>query len=107
MFVDPHQVKPNVLLITLFSIDIGYFISIIIKRNEPRTDIFFSYAEDSILKHVECEHLLLPHLLDVLDKAESTLFYCECITAEIHDQINGVSRKLYQILLRPTYMVSN
>lgn len=94
------------MVITLYSIDIGYSIKISINKNETPIETFFNYAEDSILKYVENEQLP-PHLLNILENSEPTLFYCGCIIAEIHDKINGIPGKLYRILLRPTYTVSD
>lgn len=105
LFEDPLEVKPNVLIITLYAIDVGYSIKITINKNEPPIETFYNYAEDSILEYVEREELP-PHILDILDKAEPNLFYNGCIIAEIHDQLYGVSGELYRILLRPSNMVS-
>lgn len=106
LFEDPLEVKPNVLVITLYTIDVGYSIKITINKNEPPIETFFNYAdEDLILEYVEREELP-PHILDILDKAEPNLFYNGCIIAEIHDQVNGVPAQLYRILLRPSNMVS-
>lgn len=105
LFDDPLEVKPNVLIITLYAIDVGYSIKITINKNEPPVETFYNYAEDSILEYVEREELP-PHILDILDKAEPSLFYNGCIIAEIHDQLNGVAGELYRILLRPSNIVS-
>jgi len=106
LFEDPLEAKPNVFLITLRSIDIGYSISIIVNKNEPPIEMSFNYAEDSILHYVE-EEQLPPHLLEFFDRAKPSIFYRGCVIAEIHDQINGVPEKVYRILLRPTSMVRN
>lgn len=105
LFEDPSEVKPNVLLITLYSIDVGYSIKITMNKNDPPVETFFNYAEDSILEYVEKEQLP-PHLLDLLDKAEPNLFYCGCVIAEIHDLLEGAPANVYRILLRPSNIVS-
>lgn len=104
LFENPSEIKPNVLVITLYSIEIGYSIKISINKNETPLETFFNYAEDSILNYVEKEQLP-PHLLDLLDKAEPKLFYCGCVIAEIHDQKDGNLDKVYRILLRPFNLV--
>jgi len=104
LFENPFEVKPNVFVITLYSIDIGYSIKISINKNKTPIETFFKYAEDSILKYVEKEQLP-PHLLDILDKAEPRLFYCGCVIVEIHDHKNGIPGKVNRILLRPFNMV--
>lgn len=106
MFENPLEDKPNALVITLYSVDVGYSIKLNITKEEPSVEIFFNYADDTILEYIEKEQLP-PHLLDLLDRAEPRIFYCGCIIAEIHDQINGVPSKLYRILLRPFNMVFN
>lgn len=104
---DNHSGKKiNVLLITLYSIDIGYSIQISMDKYDLPIEIFFSYAEDTILEYVEKEELP-PHLLDIFEKAKPSLFYCGCIIAEIHDQKNSFPGKKYRILLRPSNMVSH
>lgn len=105
LFENPLEFKPNVLVITLYSLDIGYSIKITLNKNDSPVETFFKYAEDSILQYVEKEQLP-PHLLDILDKSEPGLFYGGCVIAEIHDQINGIPGKLYRILLHPSNMVS-
>lgn len=91
-------------MITLYPIDVGYSISLSINKNELPEEIFFSYADDSILKYVEKEQLP-PHLLSILDKAEPKLFYCGCVIAEIHDKRDDDEEELYRILLRPSHSV--
>lgn len=106
LFEDPlEKIKPNVLVITLYPINVGYSIKITIKKDDPPIETFFNYADDSVLSYVEKEELP-PHLLEILDKSEHRLFYNGCVIAEIHDQINGVPAKLYRILLRPSSLVS-
>lgn len=104
MFENPCEVVPNVLVITLYSIDIGYSIKITKKENELPIETHFRYDEDSILEYVENEQLP-PHLLEFLDKAEPKLFYCGCVIAEIHNQQNSIPGELYRILLRPFNLV--
>lgn len=106
LFESPYEVKPNVLVITLYSVDVGYSIKITMNKNEPPVETFFNYAEDSILKYVENEQLP-PHLLDILDRAEPKLFYSGCVIAEIHDQQDCVPGELYRVLLRPFNLVSS
>lgn len=109
LFEDPSEViKPNVIVITLYPIDIGYSIKITMNKNDPPVETFFNYAEDSILEYVEKEQLP-PHLLDLFDKAEPRLFYNGCIIAEIHDYRDDDDDDagiVYRILLRPSKMVS-
>jgi len=105
LFENPFEFKPNVLVITLYSVDIGYSLKITMNENELPIETFFNYAEDSILKYVEREELP-HHLLDILERAEPRLFYCGCIIAEIHDEISGTPEKIYRILLRPSNMVN-
>lgn len=104
MFENPLEDKPNVLVITLYSKDVGYSIKLNINREEPPMEVFFNYADDTILEYIEKEQLP-PHLLDLLERSEPSIFYSGCIIAEIHDQINGIPDKLYRILLRPFNMV--
>lgn len=105
LFENPDEDKPNVLVITLYSIDIGYSIKITMPSNELPVETFFNYDNDTILKHVENEQLP-PDILGLLEKAEPSLFYCGCVIAEIHDQQNELNGQLYRILLRPSNLVS-
>lgn len=105
MFEHPLEDNLNVLVITLYSIDIGYSIKLSIAKEEPLMESFFNYADDIILKYVLQEQLP-PHLLDLLDRVEPRIFYCGCIIAEIHDLMIGVPRKIYRVLLRPFNLVS-
>lgn len=100
LFEDPDEVKPNVLLFTLFPEDIGYSIKIVMQKNEPPTEIFYSYSDDSILSFVEKEKLPIA-LLNLLDRAEPRLFYSGCVVAEIHDHRYGAPGRILRILLRP------
>lgn len=104
MFEDPLEVKLNVLVITLYTVDKGYSIKISVNKNESPAETFFKYEEDTILKYVQREQLP-PHLLESFEKAE--LFYNGCVIAEIHDLQDGVPGELYRILLRPFDMVSS
>lgn len=105
MFEDPDEVKPNVLLFTLFSEDIGYSIKIVMQINQPPIELFYTYSDDSILLFVEKGKLPI-ELLNLLDRAEPTLFYSGCVVAEIHDHRDGTPGRIYRILLRPWYEVS-
>lgn len=60
--------KPNVLVITLYSLDIGFSIKMSIMRYEPLEEIFQNYTEDSVLAYVENKQLL-PYILNLLGKA--------------------------------------
>ncbi|VVC40290.1 Hypothetical protein CINCED_3A000795 [Cinara cedri] len=103
LFENPLEDKPNVLVITLYSIDVGYSIKLHINKEEPPVEAFYNYVDDTILEYIEQEQLP-PHLLDLLERAEPSIFYSGCIIAEIHDQINGIPYQLYRILLRPFNM---
>lgn len=105
-FDDPNEFKPNVLVVILHSLDKGYSIKINTERNSKSPkEYFFNYHNDTILKYIEEGHLP-PDLLDILDKTESKLFYCGCIIAEIHDQVDEVPGRMYRLLLRPFSLVS-
>lgn len=60
--------KPNVLVITLYSLYIGFSIKMSIMRYEPLEEIFQNYTEDSVLAYVENKQLL-PYILNLLGKA--------------------------------------
>lgn len=105
LFADPNEIKPNVLLITLYPVDNGYTVKISLNINKPPIEMLFSYFNDSILCFVE-EGKLPPVLLDLLDKAKPRLFYEGHVIAEVHDLINGQPGRIYRILLRPFYEVS-
>jgi len=106
LFDDPSEVNPNVFVITLYSVDIGYSIKITMKKNEPPVETFYSYADDSILEFVEREQLP-PCLLDLFDKARPRLFYNGRVIAEIHNKYHGEDlTRVYRILLHPHNLVS-
>ncbi|XP_001942883.2 golgin subfamily A member 4 [Acyrthosiphon pisum] len=101
LFDDPSEVNPNVFVITLYSVDIGYSIKITMNKNEPPVETFYSYADDSILDFVEREQLP-PCLLDLFDKARPRLFYNGRVIAEIHNKYHGEDlTRVYRILLHP------
>lgn len=105
LFDDPLEVKPNVFIISLYSIDIGYSIKITMNKDESPIETFFTYAEDTILKYVEREELP-PHLLELFDRANPKLFYNGCVIAEIHDNQKDISGRVSRILLHPSPLVS-
>lgn len=105
MFEDPDEVKPNVLLFTLFPEDIGYSIKLVMQINQPPVELFYTYFDDSVLPFVEKGKLPI-ELLDLLDRAELRLFYSGCVVAEIHDHRYGELGRIYRILLRPWNEVS-
>jgi len=106
LFDDPTEFKPNVLVVVLHSIDKGYSIKINTDKNSKSLKEYcFNYSEDTILEHIENEHLP-PELLDILDSAEPRLFYSGCVIAEIHDQVEEVPGRVYRLLVRPFSMVS-
>jgi len=105
LFDDPTEFKPNVLVIILHSIDQGYSIKINTDRNSKSPKEYsFSYYEDTILEHMETEHIP-PDLIDFLVTARPRLFYSGCVIAEIHDQRDEVPGRVYRLLLRPSIMV--
>ncbi|XP_060858740.1 MATH and LRR domain-containing protein PFE0570w-like isoform X2 [Metopolophium dirhodum] len=104
LFDDPTEFKPNVLVIILHSIDQGYSIKINTDRNSKSPKEYsFSYYEDTILEHMETEHLP-PDLMDLLVTARPRLFYSGCVIAEIHDQRDEVPGRVYRLILRPSIM---
>jgi len=105
LFDDPNEIKPNALVVILHSIDKGYSIIINTKSNSisPK-EYFFNYHDDTILKHMEDEHLP-PDLLDILELSRPRLFYSGCVIAEIHDQVDEVPGRVYRLMLRPFNMV--
>jgi len=106
LFEDPDEFKPNVLRVVLYSADEGYSITFKREKNlKPPKNYGFKYCEDTILEHMEHEHLP-PDLLDLLDGDEDRLFYSGCIIAEIHDQVYQVPGRVYRLILRPFYLVS-
>lgn len=105
LFDDPSEVNPNVFVITLYSVDIGYSIKITMNKNKPPVETFYSYADDSILEFVEREQLP-PCLLDLFDKARPRIFYNGRVIAEIHNKYHGEdSMRVYRILLHPHNLV--
>jgi len=105
LFDDPTEFKPNVLVIILHPIDQGYSIKINTDRkSKSPKEYCFSYYEDTILEHMETEHLS-PNLVDLLVTARPRLFYSGCVIAEIHDQVDEVPGRVYRLLLRPSTMV--
>lgn len=105
LFEDPSEDKPNFIVITLYSIEIGYSLKIPMKINEPPDEIFFDYASDTMLEYIE-KSRLPPNLLDLFDKAEPRIFYSGCVIAEIHDKIGCTNKSVSRILLRPSNEVS-
>lgn len=106
LFNDPSEVSPNVFVITLYSVDIGYSVKITMKKNKPPVETFYTYAEDSILDFVEKEELP-PSLLHLLDEAKPCLFYNGRVIVEIHDKYHHEeSVRVYRILLHPHALVS-
>ncbi|XP_025205151.1 myosin-2 heavy chain-like [Melanaphis sacchari] len=101
LFDDPSEVNPNVFVITLYSVDIGYSVKITMNKDKPPVETFYSYAEDSILEFVEREQLP-PCLLHLFDKADPMLFYNGRVIAEIHNKYHAdESTRIYRILLHP------
>ncbi|XP_015374960.1 PREDICTED: uncharacterized protein LOC107169665 isoform X2 [Diuraphis noxia] len=106
LFDDPSEVNPNVFVITLYTIDIGYSIKITMNKDQPPVETFYSYAEDSILEFVEKEQLP-PCLLDLLEKARPRLFYNGRVIAEIHNKIpetceySVMALRVARLLLHP------
>ncbi|XP_050521576.1 uncharacterized protein LOC126894536 isoform X2 [Daktulosphaira vitifoliae] len=100
LFDKPSEEQLNVLIITLFSVDIGFSIKMSIDINDKPIETYFNYEEDSILDYVKNEELP-PHLLDIIEKANPSLFYCGCIIAEIQDK-KCEEVKVYRSLLRPS-----
>jgi len=106
LFDDPSEVNPNVFVITLYSVDVGYSVKITMKKDTPPDETFYSYAEDSILEFVEREQLP-PCLLHLFDKAEPMLFYNGRVIVEIHNKYHGEDFVgVYRILLHPHSLVS-
>lgn len=104
LFDEPTEEQLNVLVITLFSVDVGFSIKMTIDINHQPLETHFNYEEDSILDYVKNEELP-PHLLDIIEKANPSLFYCGCIIAEIRDK-KCEEVKVYRSLLRPSNLVS-
>ncbi|CAH1724069.1 unnamed protein product [Aphis gossypii] len=101
LFDDPSEVNPNVFVITLYSVDVGYSVKISMNKDIPPVETFYSYAEDSILEFVEREQLP-PCLLHLFDKADPQLFYNGRVIAEIHNKYHGEElTRVYRILLHP------
>ncbi|XP_060835614.1 uncharacterized protein LOC132918419 [Rhopalosiphum padi] len=101
LFDDPSEVNPNVFVITLYSVDIGYSIKITMNKDEPPVETFYNYAEDTILEFVEREQLP-PSLLHLFDKADPMLFYNGRVIAEIHNKYHADElTRVYRILLHP------
>jgi len=106
LFDDPSEVNPNVFVITLYSVDIGYSIKITMNKDEPPVETFYNYAEDTILEFVEREQLP-PSLLHLFDKADPMLFYNGRVIAEIHNKYHADElTRVYRILLHPHSLVS-
>lgn len=106
LFDDPSEVNPNVFVITLYSVDVGYSVKISMNKDKPPVETFYSYAEDSILEFVEREQLP-PCLLHLFDKADPKLFYNGRVIAEIHNKYHGEElTRVYRILLHPHGLVS-
>lgn len=75
------------------------------RNSKSPKEYFFNYHDDTILKYIE-EERLPPELLDTFEKAEPKLFYCGCVIAEIHDEVDEVPGRVYRLLLRPFSLVS-
>lgn len=106
MFENPVQEKPNVLVITLYTENIGYSIKLCTSYHRKPVEIFFDYEEDSLLEYIENEELP-PHILDILERSKPSLFYNGRIVVEIHDKKEYIPGKVYRILLHPSNMVSS
>ncbi|XP_050442738.1 uncharacterized protein LOC126846915 isoform X2 [Adelges cooleyi] len=102
LFDTSFEGHPNVLIITLYSVDIGYSIKMTVDDNNSPIETYFNYEQDSILEYIKNEEIP-PHLLDLLEKAKPPLFYCGCVIAEIHDKKTD-QQMISRILLRPSNM---